>query len=120
MYEQKRKEVNKVAEKFEKQLKAAKRSGSKANTDKVNRTLSSPSSALLLNSVSAQPTASLSQPFAASCAASCPAVLCPSLSLCTYKQARTGRAQLTSMHAIVFRRGAKCHLFLAMLLTMGP
>lgn len=35
MYEQKRKEVNKAAEKFEKQLKAAKRSGSKANTDKV-------------------------------------------------------------------------------------
>lgn len=35
MYEQKRKEVNKAAEKFEKQLKAAKRSGSKANQDKV-------------------------------------------------------------------------------------
>lgn len=35
MYEQKRKEVNKAAEKFEKQLKAAKRSGNKANTDKV-------------------------------------------------------------------------------------
>ena len=35
MYEQKRKEVNKVAEKFEKQLKAAKKSGSKANTDKA-------------------------------------------------------------------------------------
>ena len=35
MYEQKRKEVNKAAEKFEKQLKAAKKSGSKANTDKV-------------------------------------------------------------------------------------
>ncbi|CAL8461952.1 g1483 [Coccomyxa elongata] len=35
MYEQKRKEVNKAAEKFEKQLRAAKRSGNKANTDKV-------------------------------------------------------------------------------------
>ena len=31
MYEQKRKEVNKVAEKFEKQMKAAKRSGNKVN-----------------------------------------------------------------------------------------
>ena len=39
MYEQKRKEVNKVAEKFEKQLKAAKKSGSKANTDKVRAQL---------------------------------------------------------------------------------
>ena len=37
MYEQKRKEVNKAAEKFEKQLKAAKKSGSKANTDKACR-----------------------------------------------------------------------------------
>ena len=35
MYEQKRTEVNKAAEKFEKQLKAAKRSGSKATQDKV-------------------------------------------------------------------------------------
>eukprot|EP00884_Botryococcus_braunii_P021886 jgi/Botrbrau1/8381/Bobra.0237s0004.1 len=35
MYQQKRKEVNKEAEKFEKQMKAAKRSGSKANQDKV-------------------------------------------------------------------------------------
>jgi hypothetical protein len=35
MYEQKRKEVNKAAEKFEKQLKAAKRSGSKATQDKA-------------------------------------------------------------------------------------
>jgi ATP-binding cassette subfamily F protein 1 len=35
MYEQKRKEVNKEADKFEKQMKAAKRSGSKANQDKV-------------------------------------------------------------------------------------
>ena len=37
MYEQKRKEVNKAAEKFEKQLKAAKKSGSKANTDKARQ-----------------------------------------------------------------------------------
>ena len=35
MYEQKRKEVNKVADKFEKQMKAAKKSGSKASQDKV-------------------------------------------------------------------------------------
>lgn len=35
MYEQKRTEANKAAEKFEKQMKAAKRSGSKANQDKV-------------------------------------------------------------------------------------
>ncbi len=31
MYEQKRTEVNKAAEKYEKQIKAAKRSGNKAN-----------------------------------------------------------------------------------------
>lgn len=37
MYQQKRTEVNKAAEKFEKQMKAAKRSGSKANQDKVWR-----------------------------------------------------------------------------------
>ena len=37
MYEQKRKEVNKQAEKFEKQMKAAKRSGSKAIQDKVSK-----------------------------------------------------------------------------------
>ena len=43
MYEQKRKEVNKAAEKFEKQLKAAKKSGSKANTDKVCLSLCRPS-----------------------------------------------------------------------------
>ena len=36
MYEQRRREVNKVAEKFEKQLKVAKKSGSKANQDKVS------------------------------------------------------------------------------------
>ena len=35
MYEQKRREVNKVADKFEKQMKAAKRAGSKASQDKV-------------------------------------------------------------------------------------
>ena len=35
MYQQKRTEANKAAEKFEKQMKAAKRSGSKANQDKV-------------------------------------------------------------------------------------
>ena len=35
MYEQKRKEVNKVADKFEKQMKAAKKSGSRATQDKV-------------------------------------------------------------------------------------
>ena len=35
MYEQRRREVNKVAEKFEKQMKVAKKSGSKANQDKV-------------------------------------------------------------------------------------
>ena len=35
MYEQRRREVNKEFEKFQKQLKAAKKSGSKANTDKV-------------------------------------------------------------------------------------
>ncbi|KAK9820427.1 hypothetical protein WJX72_010224 [[Myrmecia] bisecta] len=35
MYEQKRTEVNKAADKFEKQMKAAKRSGSKASQDKV-------------------------------------------------------------------------------------
>ena len=35
MYEQKRTEVNKAAEKYEKQIKAAKRSGNKAN--QVNR-----------------------------------------------------------------------------------
>ena len=50
MYEQRRKEVNKTAEKFEKQLKAAKRSGSKANQDKA-RPLP-PSSAMLLFAVS--------------------------------------------------------------------
>ena len=38
MYEQRRKEVNKTAEKFEKQLKAAKRSGNKANQDKARAT----------------------------------------------------------------------------------
>ncbi|KAK9798586.1 hypothetical protein WJX73_004190 [Symbiochloris irregularis] len=37
MYEQKRAEANKVAEKFEKQMKAAKKSGSKANQDKVTK-----------------------------------------------------------------------------------
>lgn len=35
MYEQRRREVNKVADKFEKQMKIAKKSGSKANQDKV-------------------------------------------------------------------------------------
>jgi ATP-binding cassette subfamily F protein 1 len=35
MYEQKRREVNKAAEKYEKQMKAAKKSGNKANQDKV-------------------------------------------------------------------------------------
>lgn len=38
MYEQRRREVNKVAEKFEKQMKVAKKSGSKANQDKVRCT----------------------------------------------------------------------------------
>ena len=36
MYEQRRREVNKVAEKFEKQMKVAKKSGSKANQDKAS------------------------------------------------------------------------------------
>ena len=36
MYEQKRWEVNKAAEKYEKQIKAAKKSGSKAAQDKVS------------------------------------------------------------------------------------
>lgn len=35
MYEQRRREVNKVAEKFEKQMKVAKKTGSKASQDKV-------------------------------------------------------------------------------------
>ena len=35
MYEQKRREVNKLADKFEKQMKAAKRGGSRASQDKV-------------------------------------------------------------------------------------
>ena len=35
MYEQKRREVNKEFEKYQKQLKAAKKSGSKAAADKV-------------------------------------------------------------------------------------
>ena len=35
MYDQRRREQNKVAEKFEKQLKTAKQSGSKAAADKV-------------------------------------------------------------------------------------
>lgn len=35
MYEQRRREVNKVAEKFEKQMKAAKKTGSKASQDKA-------------------------------------------------------------------------------------
>lgn len=35
MYEQKRREVNKAAEKYEKQIKAAKKTGSKAAQDKV-------------------------------------------------------------------------------------
>lgn len=37
MYEQRRREVNKEFEKFQKQLKAAKKSGSKANADKVQK-----------------------------------------------------------------------------------
>ena len=37
MYDQRRREQNKVAEKFEKQLKIAKKSGSKAAADKVGR-----------------------------------------------------------------------------------
>ena len=37
MYEQRRREVNKEFEKYQKQLKAAKRSGSKANADKVEK-----------------------------------------------------------------------------------
>lgn len=37
MYEQKRREVNKAAEKYEKQIKAAKKTGSKAAQDKVNK-----------------------------------------------------------------------------------
>ena len=36
MYEQKRREVNKVADKFEKQMKAAKRAGSRDKQDKVS------------------------------------------------------------------------------------
>ena len=68
MYEQKRKEVNKAAEKFEKQLKAAKKSGSKANTDKVGQhwmfcmlmLLTQGSSFLRLHHVS-QPSRPLSQ-----------------------------------------------------------
>ena len=48
MYEQKRKEVNKAAEKFEKQLKAAKRSGSKATQDKVLLPLGPPQYILFL------------------------------------------------------------------------
>mmetsp|Transcript_17779 Transcript_17779/g.53537 ORF Transcript_17779/g.53537 Transcript_17779/m.53537 type:complete len:803 (+) Transcript_17779:248-2656(+) len=39
MYEQKRTEVNKAADKYEKQIKAAKRSGNKANQDKVNKNM---------------------------------------------------------------------------------
>ena len=39
MYQQKRTEVNKAAEKYEKQMKAAKRSGNKANQDKVRQML---------------------------------------------------------------------------------
>lgn len=39
MYEQRRTEVNKAADKFEKQMKAAKRSGNKANQDKVNKNM---------------------------------------------------------------------------------
>lgn len=37
MYEQKRREVNKAAEKYEKQIKAAKKTGNKAAQDKVNK-----------------------------------------------------------------------------------
>lgn len=37
MYEQKRTEVNKSAEKFEKEMKAAKRSGNKANQVRHSR-----------------------------------------------------------------------------------
>ena len=40
MYDQRRREQNKVAEKFEKQLKIAKKSGSKAAADKVGNSLS--------------------------------------------------------------------------------
>ena len=36
MYQQKRQEVNKAAEKFEKQLKAAKRSGNRVNQEKAS------------------------------------------------------------------------------------
>lgn len=39
MYDQRRTEVNKAADKFEKQMKAAKRSGNKANQDKVNKNM---------------------------------------------------------------------------------
>lgn len=39
MYEQRRTEVNKAAEKYEKQIKAAKRSGNKANQVKLCRKL---------------------------------------------------------------------------------
>ena len=37
MYEQRRREVNKEFEKYQKQIKAAKKSGSKANADKVEK-----------------------------------------------------------------------------------
>lgn len=36
MYEQRRTEQNKVADKFEKQMKAAKKSGNRANQEKVS------------------------------------------------------------------------------------
>ena len=36
MYEQRRREANKVADKFEKQMKVAKKTGSKASQDKAN------------------------------------------------------------------------------------
>lgn len=39
MYEQRRREVNKEFEKYQKQLKAAKKSGSKAAADKVTQPL---------------------------------------------------------------------------------
>lgn len=39
MYDQRRTEVNKAADKFEKQMKAAKRSGNRANQDKVNKNM---------------------------------------------------------------------------------
>ena len=47
MYEQKRREVNKAAEKYEKQIKAAKKTGSKAAQDKVTHYACSTSLLLL-------------------------------------------------------------------------